>query len=59
MEEVEKSHELGVVVSRRISPTTTYDIDFDNEIFDGVDMLDIWFDKVVKDRDLSPMQQRR
>ncbi|KAK4724621.1 hypothetical protein R3W88_027400 [Solanum pinnatisectum] len=47
-------------VSRR-SPTTTYDSDLGSEMFDEDDeddSLDILFDKVAKDGDLSPRQQR-
>jgi len=62
IEELTKSHELGVVVSVIISPTTVYGINLGNEMFYGDvedDMLDIRFDKVAKDGDLSPRQQRR
>ncbi|KAK4738349.1 hypothetical protein R3W88_002046 [Solanum pinnatisectum] len=57
---LEKSHELEAEVSRR-SPTITYDSDLGSEMFDEDDeddMVDILFDKVVKDGDLSPRQQR-
>ena len=57
---LEKSHESEVVVSR-LSPTTTYDIDLGSDMIDGDDeddMPDILFDKVAKDGDLSPRQQR-
>ncbi|KAG5629158.1 hypothetical protein H5410_000875 [Solanum commersonii] len=62
IEELTKSHELGVVVSIIISPTTIYGINLGNEMFYGDvedDMLDIRFDKVAKDGGLSPRQQRR
>jgi len=52
IEELTKSHELGVVVSVIISPTTVYGINLGNEMFYGDvedDMLDIRFDKVAKD----------
>ncbi|KAJ8543418.1 hypothetical protein K7X08_005941 [Anisodus acutangulus] len=55
-----KSHEPQVVVSG-LSPTTAYDIDLGDDMFDGDDedeILDICFDKVAKDGDLSPRQQR-
>jgi len=54
---IEKNHEPEVVVLR-LSPTTIYDSDLGSEIFDEDDMLDILFDKVAKDGDLSPRQQR-
>ncbi|KAG5582926.1 hypothetical protein H5410_053553 [Solanum commersonii] len=50
---LEKSHEPEAEVSR-LSPTTMYDSDLGNEMFDEDDMLDILFDKVAKDGDLSP-----
>uniref|UniRef100_M1DSK8 NB-ARC domain containing protein n=1 Tax=Solanum tuberosum TaxID=4113 RepID=M1DSK8_SOLTU len=53
-------HEPEAEVSRR-SPTTTYNSDLGSEMFDEDDeddMLDILFDKVDKDGDLSPRQQR-
>ncbi|KAJ8570868.1 hypothetical protein K7X08_037840 [Anisodus acutangulus] len=43
---------------RRLSPNTTYDIDLGDDRFDENDMLDICFDKVAKDGDLSQKQQR-
>ncbi|KAG5600372.1 hypothetical protein H5410_031742 [Solanum commersonii] len=55
---LEKSHEPEAGVSR-LSPTTTYDGDLGSEKFDEDDedeMLDILFDKVAKDGDLSPRQ---
>ncbi|KAG5626547.1 hypothetical protein H5410_011765 [Solanum commersonii] len=57
---LEISHEPEAEVSRR-SPTATYDSDLGSEMFDEDDeddMLDILFDKVAKDGDLSPRQQR-
>ncbi|KAJ8551690.1 hypothetical protein K7X08_021705 [Anisodus acutangulus] len=51
-----KSPETGVVVSG-LSPTTPYDIDLGDGMFNGDDeddILDICFDKVAKDGDLSP-----
>ncbi|KAG5601543.1 hypothetical protein H5410_032913 [Solanum commersonii] len=57
---LEKIHEPEIVVSR-LSPNTTYDGDLGSEMFDEDDeddMLDILFDKVSKDRDISPRQQR-
>uniref|UniRef100_M1DVE7 NB-ARC domain containing protein n=1 Tax=Solanum tuberosum TaxID=4113 RepID=M1DVE7_SOLTU len=57
---LEKSHEPEAGVSR-LSLTTTYDSDLDSEKFDDDDedeMLDILFDKVAKDGDLSPRQQK-
>ncbi|KAH0733724.1 hypothetical protein KY285_009431 [Solanum tuberosum] len=57
---LEKSHESEDGVSR-LSPTTTYDSDLGSEKFDDNDedeMLDILFDKVAKDGDLLPRQQR-
>uniref|UniRef100_M1DLM9 NB-ARC domain containing protein n=1 Tax=Solanum tuberosum TaxID=4113 RepID=M1DLM9_SOLTU len=57
---LEKSHEPKAEVSR-LSPTTTYDSDLGSEKFDEDDeeeMLDILFDKVTKDGDLSPRKQR-
>ncbi|KAK4708332.1 hypothetical protein R3W88_029257 [Solanum pinnatisectum] len=54
------NHEPKAEVSRR-SPTATYDSDLGSEMFDKDDeddMLDILFDKVAKDGDLSPRQQR-
>ncbi|KAG5616640.1 hypothetical protein H5410_016464 [Solanum commersonii] len=55
---LEKSREPGV---SRLSPTTTNGSDLGSENFDEDDeddMLDILFDKVAKDEDLSPRQQR-
>ncbi|KAH0749169.1 hypothetical protein KY290_028401 [Solanum tuberosum] len=55
-----KSHDPEVIVSR-ISPTAAYDTDLGTDISDGDDeeeMLDIFFDKVAKEGDLSPRQQR-
>jgi len=55
-----KSHDPEVIVSG-ISPTATYDIDLGTDMSDGDDeeeMLDICFDKVAKEGDLSPRQQR-
>uniref|UniRef100_M1E0V6 NB-ARC domain containing protein n=1 Tax=Solanum tuberosum TaxID=4113 RepID=M1E0V6_SOLTU len=55
-----KSHDPEVVVSG-ISPTTTYDIDLGTDMSDGDDeeeMFNICFDKVAKEGDLSPRQQR-
>ncbi|KAK4726826.1 hypothetical protein R3W88_031743 [Solanum pinnatisectum] len=55
-----KSHDPEVIVSG-ISPTAAYDIDLGIDISDGDDeeeMLDICFDKVAKEEDLSPRQQR-
>ncbi|KAK4359851.1 hypothetical protein RND71_022080 [Anisodus tanguticus] len=55
-----KSHEPKAVVSGR-NPSITYDIDLGDDMFDENDeddMLDISFDKVAKDGDLSPRQQR-
>ncbi|KAH0724883.1 hypothetical protein KY284_000748 [Solanum tuberosum] len=55
-----KSHDPEVIVSG-ISPTTTYDIDLGTDMSDGDDeeeMLNICFDKVAKEGDLSPRQQR-
>ncbi|KAK4714882.1 hypothetical protein R3W88_020789 [Solanum pinnatisectum] len=55
-----KSHDLEVIVSG-ISPTAAYDIDLGIDMFDEDDeeeMLDICFDKVAKEGDLSPRQQR-
>ncbi|KAH0685838.1 hypothetical protein KY284_016391 [Solanum tuberosum] len=54
---LEKSHEPEAGVSR-LSPTTTYDSDLGSEKFDDDEMRDILFDKVAKDGDLSPRQQR-
>ncbi|KAH0773436.1 hypothetical protein KY290_010573 [Solanum tuberosum] len=57
---LEKSHEPEAGVSR-LSPTTTYDSDLGGEKFEEDDedgMLDILFDKVAKDGDPSPRQQR-
>ncbi|KAH0709034.1 hypothetical protein KY284_010461 [Solanum tuberosum] len=54
---LEKSHEPEAGVSR-LSPTTTYDSDLGGEKFEEDDMLDILFDKVAKDGDLSHRQQR-
>ncbi|KAG5598707.1 hypothetical protein H5410_030077 [Solanum commersonii] len=57
---LEISHEPEAEVSRR-SPTTIYDSDLGSEMFDEDDeddMLDILFDKVAKDGDLSPRQQK-
>ncbi|KAK4707145.1 hypothetical protein R3W88_033284 [Solanum pinnatisectum] len=55
-----ESHDLEVIVSG-ISPTAGYDIDLGTNMSDGDDeeeMLDICFDKVVKEGDFSPRQQR-
>ncbi|KAH0730610.1 hypothetical protein KY285_001521 [Solanum tuberosum] len=55
-----KSHDLEVIVSG-ISPTAAYDIELGTDMSDGDDeeeMLDICFDKVAKEGDLSPKQQR-
>ncbi|KAK4737799.1 hypothetical protein R3W88_001496 [Solanum pinnatisectum] len=55
-----KSHDLEVIVLG-ISPTSAYDIDLGTNMFDGDDeeeMLDICFDKVAKEGDFSPKQQR-
>ncbi|KAH0716805.1 hypothetical protein KY290_013065 [Solanum tuberosum] len=55
---LEKIHEPKAGVSR-LSPTTTYPSDLGIEKFDEDDedeMLDISFDKVAKDGDLSPRQ---
>lgn len=55
-----KSHDPEAEVSR-CSPTTTYDSDLGSEMFDeddAVDMLDVLFDKVAKDGDLLPRQNR-
>uniref|UniRef100_M1DHA4 NB-ARC domain containing protein n=1 Tax=Solanum tuberosum TaxID=4113 RepID=M1DHA4_SOLTU len=54
---LKKSHEPEAEVSR-LSPTTTYDSDLGSEKFDEDDMLDILFDKVANDRDLSSRKQR-
>ncbi|KAG5620371.1 hypothetical protein H5410_005589, partial [Solanum commersonii] len=42
----------------RLAPTTTYASDLGIEKFDEDEMLDISFDNVAKDGDLSPRQQR-
>ncbi|KAH0711850.1 hypothetical protein KY285_007447 [Solanum tuberosum] len=55
---LEISHEPEAEVSRH-SPTATYDSDLGSEMFDEDDeddMLDILFDKVAKDGDLSSRQ---
>uniref|UniRef100_M1D880 NB-ARC domain containing protein n=1 Tax=Solanum tuberosum TaxID=4113 RepID=M1D880_SOLTU len=54
---LEKIHEPKARVSR-LSPTTTYASDLSIEKFDEDEMLHISFDKVAKDGDLSPSQQR-
>ncbi|KAJ8538558.1 hypothetical protein K7X08_027779 [Anisodus acutangulus] len=51
-----KSHE-----QRGLSPTTTCDIDLGDDMFKGDDeddMLDICFDKMVKNGNLLPSQER-
>uniref|UniRef100_M1DM58 NB-ARC domain containing protein n=1 Tax=Solanum tuberosum TaxID=4113 RepID=M1DM58_SOLTU len=55
-----KSHDLEVIVSG-ISPTAAYATDLGKDTSDGDDeeeMLDICFDKVSKEGDLSPRQPR-
>ncbi|KAG5616560.1 hypothetical protein H5410_016384 [Solanum commersonii] len=55
-----KSHDQEVIVSG-ISPTAASDIDLGINMSDGDDeeeMLDICFDKVAQEGDLSPRQQR-
>ncbi|KAG5601508.1 hypothetical protein H5410_032878 [Solanum commersonii] len=55
-----KSHDPEVIVSGN-SPTAAYDTDLGTDMSDGDDeeeMFDICFDKVAKEGDLSPRQQR-
>ncbi|KAG5601494.1 hypothetical protein H5410_032864 [Solanum commersonii] len=54
-----KSHDPEVIVSG-ISPTVAYDTDLGTDMSDGDDeeeMLDLCFDKVAKEGDLSPREQ--